>query len=437
MTKRSAWFSLRGSLWFVPLLLLIFGAIAALGFVQLDLHLGERLRGKWPVMLEAGPDGARQILSAIASSMITVAGVVFSITIVALSLSANQYSPRVLRNFMRDPLNQTVLGVFVAVFVYSLLVLQSIRSGQELFVPQLALWIGVLLVIISIGFLIAFIHHTAASIQASEIVARIAKETLEALGAARRIANKGGSIFSECNDLARLQWLSIPSCESGYVQDVDVQKLFDLACRQQFVLRVECPVGEFVVAGSPLVSVSGTIAPDKALIKKIQRLFGINSYRTIEQDPSFGVRQIVDIALKALSPGINDTTTAIHCVDYLGVILRAATHVTVSPQVHREQSAPRLVLRQHGPEHLTDVALHEIRQNARGNMAILLRLLRLLRQLREVTENPRLRKHLRNHALLVARAAERDVPEPDDLARVAQALEKTLSAMPNTEMSRL
>lgn len=431
MTRRSVWFSLRGSLWFVPLLLLILGAVAALGFVQLDLHMGGQLYGRWPVMLQAGPDSARQILSAIAGSMITVAGVVFSITIVALSLSANQYSPRVLRNFMRDRLNQTVLGVFVSVFVYSLLVLQSIRSGQELFVPQLALWFGLLLVIVSIGFLIAFIHHTAASIQSSEIVARIAEETLEALGAAQRIANKGGSIFSECSDLTRLQWQGVPSWESGYVQDVDVRKLFDLACRQQFVLRVECPVGEFVVAGSPLVFVSGTVAPDKALVKKIQRLFGINSYRTIEQDPAFGVRQIVDIALKALSPGINDTTTAIHCVDYLGVILRAATHLTVSPEVHREQSEPRLVLRQHGPEHLADIALHEIRQNARGNMAILLRLLRLLRQLREVSDNPQLRKHLRDHAFLVARAAERDVPEPADRARVAQALEKTLSAAPS------
>lgn len=430
MTKRSVWFSLRGSLWFVPLLLLILGAVAALGLVQLDLYIDERLRGKWPVMLLAGPDGARQILSAIASSMITVAGVVFSITIVALSLSANQYSPRVLRNFMRDGLNQTVLGVFVAVFVYSILVLRSIRSGQELFVPQLALWFGVLLVIISIGFLIAFIHHTAASIQSSEIVARIAEETLEALGAARRIATKGGSTFSEYDDLSNLQWQSVPSGISGYVQDVDVRKLFDLACSQKFVLRVECPVGQFAVAGSALVSVSGAAAPDKALVKKIQGFFGINSYRTIEQDPAFGVRQIVDIALKALSPGINDTTTAIHCVDYLGVILRAATHLTASPEIHRELAEPRLVLRQHGPEHLTDIALHEIRQNARGNMAILLRLLRLLRQLREVSDNPRLRKHLMDHALLVVRAAERDVPEPADLARVAQALEKTISASP-------
>lgn len=433
MTKRSVWFSLRSSLWFVPLLLLGFGAVAALGFVQLDLQIDDQLRGRWPVMLQAGPDGARQILSAIASSMITVAGVVFSITIVALSLSANQYSPRVLRNFMRDRLNQTVLGFFVAVFVYSILVLQSIRSGQELFVPQLALWFGVLLVIISIGFLIAFIHHTATSIQPSEIVAHIAQETLQALGAAQRIANKGGSTFSDCGGSTHLQWQSVPSGTSGYVQDVDVQKLFDLACSQKFVLRIECPVGQFAVAGSPLVSVSCATAPDEKLIKKIQGLFGINSYRTIEQDPAFGVRQIVDIALKALSPGINDTTTAIHCVDYLGVILRAATHLTSFPEIHREQSEPRLVLRQHGPEHLIDIALHEIRQNSRGNMAILLRLLRLLRQLREVSDNPQLRKHLMNHALLIAKAAERDVPEPADRTQVSHALEKTLSASPGRQ----
>ncbi len=430
MTKRSIWFSLRGSLWFVPLLMLLICAALALGLVQIDLHFNAQLDQHWPEALSAGPEGARAILTAIAGSMITVAGVVFSITIVTLSLAANQYSPRVLRNFMRDPLNQTVLGAFVGVFTYSLLVLQVIRSGKDLFVPQLALWFGILLVIVSIGFLIAFIHHIASSIQASEMVAHITDETLSALKSSRRMSAEGGAAVNDCKQKLPDRWQSIPSHESGYVQDIDIEKLFALACERQLVFRVESPVGDFVVAGRPLVSLPSEIDGDAKLINRVQQLFGINSYRTIEQDPAFGVRQVVDIAVKALSPGINDTTTAIHCIDYIGVILHHAMQLPRLPELHEDRGKPRLILRQHGTSHLTDIALNEIRQNARGNVAILLRLLRLLRQLREDITDSELRAHLRGHVLLVAEDAKRHTPEPADRAKVMQALEKTLTAEP-------
>lgn len=430
MTKRSIWFSLRGSLWFVPLLMLMAGAALALGLVQIDLRFNTQLNQHWPKALSAGPEGARAILTAIAGSMITVAGVVFSITIVTLSLAANQYSPRVLRNFMRDLVNQMVLGLFVGVFAYSLLVLQAIRTDDTSFVPQLALWFGIVLVIVSIGFLIAFIHHIAASIQASEMISRIADETLSALNSARRISSEGGATVDIHKDKMPLQWQSIPSHESGYIQDIDVEKLFALACKRQIIFRVECPVGDFVVAGRPLVSFSGEIAADKKLSSSVQQLFGINSYRTIEQDPAFGIRQIVDIALKALSPGINDTTTAIHCIDYIGVILHHAIQLTRLPDVHEDRGKPRLMLPQHGTDHLLDIALNEIRQNARGNVAVLLRLLRLLRQLREDVKDSTLRAHLRNHALLIAEDAKCHTPELSDQSKVMQALEKTLGAKP-------
>ncbi len=173
MTKRSAWYSIRGSLWFVPGLLFVISMLAALGLVQLDIWLDARNLKAMPNALAAGPDGAREILTVIASSTMTIAGVIFSVTIVTLSLAAAQYSPRVLRSFMRDRLNQTVLGVLVSVFIYALLVLRAIRSEGDIFVPQISLWFGVLLALVVVGFFIAFIHNTAVSIQAPEIVSRI------------------------------------------------------------------------------------------------------------------------------------------------------------------------------------------------------------------------------------------------------------------------
>lgn len=428
MTKRSIWFSLRASLWLMPLLALAVGALAALLLVQLDLRFAQQLNRAWPELLLTGPDGARQILATIGSSMITVAGVVFSITIVSLSLTANQYSPRVLRNFMRDTLNQTVLGVFVAVFIYSLLVLQAVGSPQPAFVPQLALWTGLLLALVSIGFLIAFIHHTATSIQVSEIVERITAETVAAFKAVRHIANEGSGVAVEPDECVHTHWQTVNSKQSGYVQDVDVARLFKLACERQLMLRVECAVGDFVVAGRPLVTIVGACQVERNLVRQIHALFGINSYRTIEQDPAFGVRQIVDIALRALSPGINDATTAINCVDYLAVILHCACQARWVPEVHCEREVPRLFLRQLTPEHLMDIALHEIRQNASGNVAVLLRLQRLLRQLREDIDEAPLRAHLRRHAYMVDAQAQRSVPAAEDRAELSRALQRTLAA---------
>jgi uncharacterized membrane protein len=428
MTRRSIWFSIRDSLWFVPFLLVVFSIVSALVLVQLDAWLDARQIKAIPDSLAAGPDGARQILSIIASATITVAGVIFSITIVTLSLAAAQYSPRVLRSFMRDRLNQAVLGVLVGVFSYSLLVLRTIRSDGDVFVPQLSLWLGILLVLVAIGFFIAFIHNTAVSIQSSEIIARITHETLSALDASQHAAHEGGTTEEHREQLQGIQWQCIPSRESGYVQDVDVNALFTIARERQAVLQVECPVGDFVVAGLPLVLVGNTGPLEKALIKKVQRQFGINSYRTVEQDPAFGVRQIVDIALKALSPSINDTTTAIHCVDYLGIILDKVVKSSPLPHVHTDRGKVRLILEQPDTAYFIDVALNEIRQNARGNVAVLMRMFRLTRQLLEAIDNPTLAARVKHHIRLIAENIDRDVPSPADRVKARDAAERALRA---------
>lgn len=178
----SLWLNLLGSLWFVPGVLVLAGVGAALLLVELHPLIDLDLAQDWPRLFGAGAEGARGMLSAIATSMITVAGVVFSVTIVALSLTASQYSPRVLRNFMSDRSTQVVLGAFVAVFAYCLIVLRTIRGGDEGgFVPSLAVLGGVFMAFVGIGLLIYFVHHVATAIQVDYILERIATDTREAI----------------------------------------------------------------------------------------------------------------------------------------------------------------------------------------------------------------------------------------------------------------
>lgn len=435
MTRRSIWFLIRDSLWFVPAILLLLGIGLALALVQLDIWLNAQSIKSIPNALFAGPAGAREILSVIAASSITVAGVIFSITIVTLSLAAAQYSPRVLLSFMRDRTNQSVLGVLVLVFAYNLLVLRAVRTGDPGFVPQISLWVGILLVFAAIGFFILFIHNTAMSIQAPEIVSRITAETLEALEAVQHSsqADKSAVISNELPDagfLSRFEWEAIPSPQSGYIQDVDVARLFEVACRYDGLLRVQRPVGAFVVKGRALLYASCPKGLDDTLIKEVQQKFGINSYRTVDQDPAFGIRQLVDIALKALSPSINDTTTAIHCVDYLSVILHQVVDDGDLPQSHSLDGKLRLITPQHDAAHMIDVALNEIRQNAKGNVAVLLRLFRISRQLREDVSNPALRRHLRRHIDLISENIDRYVPSPSDQQTLRESAKRAIAARP-------
>ena len=170
------WARLRDSLWFVPSLIVLAAVLLAIGMVELSALAPSEALARWPRLFGAGADGSRSMLSAIAGSMITVAGVTFSITMVAVTQASAQYTPRILRNFMRDRANQAVLGIFVGIFAYCLVVLRTIRGGDGPdFVPSLAVLVGILLALLGIAVLIFFIHHIATALQASEIIARIAR----------------------------------------------------------------------------------------------------------------------------------------------------------------------------------------------------------------------------------------------------------------------
>ncbi len=380
---RLAWSNLNASLWFVPTLMVTTALVLAYGLVMLDDYIEHKWIQDYPMLFGAGADGARGMLTAIAGSMITVAGLIFSLTLATLAQVSSQYTPRVLRNFMSDRANQLVLGFFVSIFVYCLIVLRTIRGGDEgRFIPSLAVAGGLVLALVSIGVLIFFIHHIASSIQASTIIARAAAETQNALENLFPKQMGHEATAAEVTDWRETdhQWRAILAPRSGYVQDVNNDGLLAFAREINGVVRMERGIGSFVAQEAPLVWVARYDgqpfdAPDEEIRQRLCNTYSIGDLRTIDQDLGFGFRQLVDIALKALSPGINDTTTAVFCVDQLGALLSLLADRKLNEPLRAEEGRVRVVAKVTTFATYAGLAFDQIRRSAESNVAVLLRLL--------------------------------------------------------------
>lgn len=421
------WETLRTSLWFVPFLLIAGAILLALGLIEVDVRVDStNLQDDWPRLFGSGAEGSRGMLSAIASSMITVAGVVFSITMVALVQASSQYTSRVLRNFMGDRANQVVLGTFVGIYVYCLIVLRTIRTegaGKE-FVPSFAVLMAVLLALGGISSLIFFVHHIAATIQAESIAQAATQETIEVLDRLYPAdAEPKENEIAAPDDNIILSWQVVGACRSGYVQTVDRKALTDFATEHETVVRMETGIGEFVVEEAPLAYVASKGPLDAQWVKAINGAYVIGHRRTKVQDVGFGIRQLVDIALKALSPGINDTTTAVICVDYLTTILaRLAPRPIAVPNEVREGKL-RLIIQSPTFESYLQQAFDQIRRNAEGNVTILLSLLHSLKVIAGRTPIADRHASLREQAALIMEIGARTVPAGYDRAKLDEAMQ--------------
>lgn len=437
MTKtQNYWKRLTATLWFLPTLLAFCGGLLGLIVVTIDYYAGNL--GFAPHFLDVQPSGARDMLAVVAGSMITVAGTVFSITIVALTLASTQFSPRILRNFMRDTGNQVVLGAFVGIFAYCIVVLRTIReNGADEggnFVPSIGVAFGVIFGLSGIGFLIYFIHHVATTIQATSIISAIAEETIAEIE--ENYAFEYDKIQFDKEVLSKIplkKWIKIPSNETGYIQNADTDALFEIAKRLDLTVQMRRRVGEFTIKGLPLLQISvkkEDFAPDKFLIKEFNEAFDIGNFRTVEGDVAFGLRQIVDISLKALSPAINDSTTALSCIDYLTAILISMAKRPSRPPLFFCQGELRLVVNQQRFEDYFDLAFNQIRQNASGNVAVILRLLNSMEILGKGNQtfnvqDERLERHdlLEMQTRLLYELAKRTIKADADLQTIARHYE--------------
>jgi uncharacterized membrane protein len=413
---------------------------AASASVAIDHAWGDRLLGGLSWIYGGGAEGASLLLGTVAGSMISIAGTVFSMTLVALSLASSQLGPRLLRNFMRDSVNQVVLGTFVATFVYCLLVLRTIRRADEgAFVPHLSVSIGVLLAIISMGVLIYFVHHVSVSIQADEVVARVGREVEE--GIDRLFPDRVGTsaaVESPAASAAELAALfsgaacPVRASADGYVQLVNVEALVDLACREDLLLGMECRPGHYVVKDQPLMMAVPGDRLNADLTARINAAIVLGSQRTAAQDVEFSFHQLVEIALRALSPGVNDPFTAIVCVDRIGSALcLLAGRRAPSPHRFDSQERLRLVLEGSDFPGVVDAAFNQIRQNSQSSPAIAIRMLEAITRIASCVRSPEHAQCLHRHAEMIIKGARKCVPEPDDLLAVETrfaAVEKSLQS---------
>ena len=402
------WERLRTSYWFVPTLMTT-GAVA-LSFAS--VHLDGQVNAKWVRNVgwiwAGSPEGAREVLSTIAGSMITVAGVAFSITIVALTLASTQFGPRLLRNFVRDLGNQVVLGTFVSTFVYCLLVLRTVRGGDRTeFVPYVSVTLGVAFALTSLGVLIYFIHHVATAIQADSLIASVADELEEAIEEMfpERLGGPGPELErpEEARDAAMEgEGLAIASRHSGYIQGLDDEELMEIACDEDLLLRLSRSPGRFVAAGGMLAHAfaSGRAARvGDAAAGRIRSAFILGRRRTPTQDPEYAVHQLVEIAVRALSPSINDPFTTMTCLDWLGAALGELAGRKV-PSPLRYDGHGRLRVIAEGPDFggMADAAFNQIRQYGSGSVSVILRLLDTIAAVGERVRRPQDRACLRLHA---------------------------------------
>jgi uncharacterized membrane protein len=394
-----AWQRMVGSLWFFPGVLVLMFFAAGIVLVNVSVVLDEAAARRLPALFAASPQSARSVLSAISSSVITVAGVTFSVMVVAVSQASSQYTPRVLRNFMRDRVSQATLGMLCGVFVYSLVVLRTIRTDGDPFVPAIAVNVTFPMTFSAVALLMYFIHHISSTLEAGSIIASVSAETV---GAVDKLFPE--ELGDEPEPDAPLQmderWGAVAAPRTGYIQYVNGEDLLRLADALDCRIRMEHDVGQFVIEGQPIAWID-IARPDADAAALLREAFDIATFRTVAQDPGFGIRQIVDIALKALSPSMNDVTTAVTCVQYLTAIQLRLVRRRVPSPLRFKGGELRVIACGPSFAHLLDLSFDEIRRAAAGNARVLSELANSLATIFACARTPERRRHIAHHVARV------------------------------------
>lgn len=415
---------LRDSLWLIPGLMT--SAAVALAFITVSLDLrfdGDALdRDMWFVF-GVGPDGVRSMLSTIAGSIITVTGVVFSITIVALQLASTQYSPRVLRTFLEDRITHVVLGVFIGTFTYCLLVLRTVRAESGAvpeFVPSLSATVALVLGLVSVGFLIFFVHHSAQSIRGAVIVRRLTEAARATVDRAfpRGIGEAGGPAAPE--QASRGRNTPVRARGPGYLNAIDETGLLALHDTRPVVLRMCVRLGDYVRTGDTLATVEGMDVNDEASAR-VRDAFRLGPEAAGDNDMSLGLIRLSEVATRALSPGINDLGTAGACLDAISeVMVRLGCRDAPHPVRASAGGNVILVARYAGFAELLELALGPIRHFGAGIPPIMLKLIATIRSI-GLRVHPNRRSAVLRQLVLARRAADCATANDDARAQLGRA----------------
>jgi uncharacterized membrane protein len=422
---------LRTNLWVVPAIEVLGAVLLFGGTYALDraAYNGVFAVPGWAISGSA--DVARTVLTAIAAAVITVIGVVFSIVIVALTLTSTQFGPRMLRNFIRDRGTQLTLGTFVATFVYAVLTLGSVgQGGHGEFVPHISVTVTLVLMMADLAVLIYFLNHIAVQIQLPQVIASIAGDLQQAID-----LQAGNERAAEDAELASVVLANmngpggvVAAPRSGYLQYIEHETLVSVAAQVDAVVHVLYRPGHFLVQGHPYVRVWPAAAVDQ-VARELAGAHVTGPYRTLAQDVSFGMDQLVEICIRALSAAVNDTFTALTCIDWIGDSLYKVTGRWQPTRVYRDGAGTvRVIATETTYARLVSRGFEKVRQAGRGMPAVLIRQLDALARIMERTISDAERQVLLDQAAMIERLSESTVDEASDRADISRAHQAVLTA---------
>jgi uncharacterized membrane protein len=429
------WEELKASFWFIPILMILFTLVSALGFIYLDSKIGYSQEGILKYLLPASVDSARSILTIIAGAMIGIAGTVFSITLVVLTLASSQLGSRLVRNFMYDKLNQVVLGTYVSSFVYCLIILSSLKENESFeFIPAISVLAAIVSAIVGIILLIVFIHHVSMSIQSDKVISEISDAMFNSIK----------KLFPDDTDhdeekpipdyeILKQKYafkLKINCRKSGYLQSFDGDRLLTIAQENDAIIILHYRPGDFLVKEVVICEVLSNKEIKNDLNEKIHNNFIIGKARTPLQDAEFSIHQMVELASRALSPGVNDPYTANACIDNLTSVMCYLAKVEFPKSYgYDSDNKIRVIGENYTFAGMLNAAFNQIRQYAERNPSVMIRLLEAMNTINKFTRNNDQKEQVYKHAEMVMKAAERTFHEQHDLDDMKKRY-KTIRQMP-------
>jgi uncharacterized membrane protein len=430
------------SLFLVPMAFVLLGVVLAVGLLALDEALDDV---DLPLTVASTVDASRSVLSTVASATMAFAGIAFSVALLVVQMSASQYSPRVVQGLFRDRFNKMVMGAVVGTFTYCLVVLRSVHGdidgGPESVVPTISVTVAVLLGVATVLAIVAFIDHNAHRMDVSEILQEVTQATKKKVEETWPEAGSGVSMSARWDETPAGPGTVVSAPRDGWLQTVELDIILGLL-PVAGTARVESVPGRYVVEGTALVTVWPEGSLDHEAEEDMCRSFVIGDARTLTQDPAYGVRQLVDVALRALSPGVNDPTTAQDAIFHLAAVLHSMLAHDPPAHQHLGDGGRRALVPQL-PSHegLLDLALGELRLAAAPHPVVCTYLLEAIHLAGDGRRPDRDRDAvvlglLDDQAVLVRKAFLRTDPTPWDRQRVEAAFEERFPLLDEAAPSR-
>ncbi len=428
------WNELKATFWFIPVLIILLSISLAIVFVYTDQIATFPRDGLGRFFFVSSVDSARSILSTISGAMIGVAGTVFSVTLVALTLASSQLGPRLIKNFMYVRLNQIVLGLYISTYLYCLIVLNTIQENPpHTFVPSLSILLAIIAAIANIILLIVFIHRIAVSIQADKVISDVSASISKQVKLLfpEKMGNETDSekdlyvddIMSEYSGV-----ISVKCPKSGYLQYIDNKSLLDAVSGSEELFELHYRPGDYLIEGIEIGKLYTNEIRGKENLEKILFRFVIGKTKNPQQDLEFSIHQMVEIAARALSPGVNDPYTAIACINNLTATMCYLSQVTF-PSKYRfdDKNELRIIADTLDFEGVLDASFNQIRQFSAGNTAVIIRLMEVLLIIYDIAAKESYKKSIEKHVKMTLNLGKESIKEKNDLEDLIKRSKKIMA----------